>query len=245
MHTKETKAEAVRLRRSGLSYNEILEKVPVAKSTLSLWLRDVPLTKSQQKRLRLKHQMSNEGGIAENKPAAIGNSNFYRKRRQRRFEAAQRKFRGLSLNKRSLALVGAALYWAEGCKRGTELRFTNSDSDMIRLFLIWVRDILGVVEEDLSCCVSKVHLNNGKSYSEVEYYWSEVTGIPRTQFTKPTIAAPKKTSNRRNILVYGIIRISVLRSMPYRAMYEVLVEKLGKSSSFVDRSYVGGDGHVA
>ena len=42
---KKEKAKAIRLRRKGKSYNEILEKVPVAKSTLSRWLRDVSLAK--------------------------------------------------------------------------------------------------------------------------------------------------------------------------------------------------------
>jgi transposase len=42
---------AIELRRQGYSYSEILKRVPVAKSTLSLWLRSVGLAKQQKQRL--------------------------------------------------------------------------------------------------------------------------------------------------------------------------------------------------
>ena len=43
------KETAVALRKKGLSYNEILKRIPVAKSSLSLWLRDLPLTKDEKR----------------------------------------------------------------------------------------------------------------------------------------------------------------------------------------------------
>src|SRR3989338_8269755 len=46
---------ALKLRTEGLSYQEIAQKVPVAKSTISLWVRNVPLTTVQRKRLNEKH----------------------------------------------------------------------------------------------------------------------------------------------------------------------------------------------
>lgn len=45
------KQQALKLRRREFSSNEILQKVPIAKSTLSLWLRSVDLVKPQNKRL--------------------------------------------------------------------------------------------------------------------------------------------------------------------------------------------------
>jgi transposase len=42
---------AIELRRQGYSYSEILKRVPVAKSTLSLWLRSLGLAKQQKQRL--------------------------------------------------------------------------------------------------------------------------------------------------------------------------------------------------
>ena len=48
---EQEKIEAIRLRKKGLSLREIIQRVPVAKSTLSLWLRSVGLSKKQKQRL--------------------------------------------------------------------------------------------------------------------------------------------------------------------------------------------------
>jgi orotate phosphoribosyltransferase-like protein len=48
------KKEAIRLRKKGRSYNEISKELGVAKSTLSLWLKGIPLTSEQRKRFYTK-----------------------------------------------------------------------------------------------------------------------------------------------------------------------------------------------
>ncbi len=47
MKLKEKK-KARKLRKKGKSYSEILKKVKVSKSTLSVWLRDIKLTAEQK-----------------------------------------------------------------------------------------------------------------------------------------------------------------------------------------------------
>ncbi len=51
MSKPEEKRKAIELRTGGLSYKDILQSAPVAKSTLSLWLRDVGLSVPQRQRL--------------------------------------------------------------------------------------------------------------------------------------------------------------------------------------------------
>ena len=63
---EETK-KAVKLRKQGFSYHDILKKVPVAKSTLSLWLRDVGLAKEQKQRLSNKRLQSALKGAMKRK----------------------------------------------------------------------------------------------------------------------------------------------------------------------------------
>jgi len=46
--------KAVELRRNGWSYKEIQKNVKVAKSTLSYWLKDIPLSDDHRKRLYTK-----------------------------------------------------------------------------------------------------------------------------------------------------------------------------------------------
>jgi orotate phosphoribosyltransferase-like protein len=51
---KKLQSEAIKLRKAGLSYGEIRKKLNVAKSTLSLWLKSIPLTPEQKARLYTK-----------------------------------------------------------------------------------------------------------------------------------------------------------------------------------------------
>src|SRR5574343_181567 len=45
------KEKAINLRKEGKTYSEILKEIPVAKSTLSEWFRDVSLSKKQNQKL--------------------------------------------------------------------------------------------------------------------------------------------------------------------------------------------------
>jgi intein-encoded DNA endonuclease-like protein len=47
----EIKESARGLRKKGLSYNEIRKEIPVAKSTISQWCKDIELTSEQKDRL--------------------------------------------------------------------------------------------------------------------------------------------------------------------------------------------------
>ena len=48
---REEKEKAINLRKEGKTYSEILSVVPVAKSTLSLWLHSTKLAKKQKQRI--------------------------------------------------------------------------------------------------------------------------------------------------------------------------------------------------
>ena len=58
------------------------------------------------------------------------------------------------LNQRDLWLSGIMLYWAEGGKIkdyrvSEQLRFSNSDARMLKLFLRWLKEILNVSDDDI------------------------------------------------------------------------------------------------
>ena len=55
-----------------------------------------------------------------------------------------------SFSERDLLVVGTALYWAEGSKKGVNrFTFVNSDPAMIRLMCEWLEKIIGVSKTDL------------------------------------------------------------------------------------------------
>lgn len=51
---REEKLKAIALREQGYSLNEIIDRVGVAKSSVSVWVRNIPLTVKAKKRLLTK-----------------------------------------------------------------------------------------------------------------------------------------------------------------------------------------------
>ena len=92
---------AIKLRKKGLSYNEILRKVPVAKSSLSLWLQSVGLSKKQKQRLTKKKIASALRGALSRKNQRLDIV--------KRISGAAKDEIG-KINKRELWLIGATLY---------------------------------------------------------------------------------------------------------------------------------------
>src|SRR3990172_10456311 len=104
------KKKAIILRKKGLSYSEILKKVPVAKSTLSDWLHSVGLSKKQKQRLTEKKLASIRRGWEKVKKIRLD-------RTQNIFNKSKEDISKLKINKDSLFLMGLMLYWAEGSKQ--------------------------------------------------------------------------------------------------------------------------------
>ena len=81
--------KAVALRKKGYTYKEILTVVPVAKSSLSLWLKDLPLTKNEKN--ALKHRKNSQISRGRIKVAGILRSQRL-DREQGQLVAAQKIF---------------------------------------------------------------------------------------------------------------------------------------------------------
>ena len=194
------KEQAIALRKGGLSYKDILSKIPVAKSTLSAWLIDLPLT-SLEKRV-LKHR--------RNKNITRGRIRAASALRERRllreqiiFQEAKREFAKFAGD--SLFQVGLALYWAEGAKRSRQWYFTNSDDDMIVLMVNWVKRFFHLDPKTLSV---RLYTHKPFAHENYEEYWAKKIGLPATAFHrtvyKQTGLLIKKRPEYR-----GCIRISL------------------------------------
>jgi hypothetical protein len=198
-----TKKQAVELRKEGLTYKEIKQRLHVPKSTLSNWLRDIELTDSQNKRIYDKNIKIRKMFVSYNKlkrAEAI-------KRKSGIFLKAQQEVGHLT--KRELKLIGAALYWAEGAKSiepGMAI-FANSDPAMVILIMRWFRDICKVPEYKFRL---KVQSYDKGKVAEHELFWSKLTGVPLEQFIKPYTKQSKYSKLRRgNILPYGTLHVRI------------------------------------
>lgn len=200
---------AVQMRLAGKSYRQILETLPlpVAKSSLSLWLRDIPLTEEQRGVLALRQW-----------EAVSRRAQSVRAQRVRRQKATISTAREQiqSLAESELFVAGLVAYWAEGSKAkpwragGESLTFINSDPDMIRLFLAWL-DLLGIGRERLICRLS---IHESADLAEATSYWSDLTGVPAAEFAKPSIKRhnPKTVRHNTGETYRGCLVIYVRRS---------------------------------
>ncbi len=205
----QAREKAIALRKSGLSYREILEQIPVAKSSLSLWLKSVKLAESQKQRLTDKKLASARRGARKMKDIRIALT--------KEIKDKARKEVG-KLTERELWLIGVALYWAEGSKEkehspGSHVAFSNSDPYMIKFFLEWLVKVVKVPEEKIYFAIY-IHESHKNRLEEVKNYW-----IQHTQFSKESMKyiyfkKNKLNTKRRNVgaIYFGLLRVMVIES---------------------------------
>ena len=182
------------LRHLGLSYGEIMELIPVKKSTLATWCRDVRLTTGQIEAIR--QRRAQEPGIPRDT------------QRKRRLEIedirAEAEAMVPVLINDPFWLAGVVLYWAEGAKTRNDLRLANTDPRALRLFIDWVRKFL---DPDAGFSL-QLHLHEGNDDSDAQAFWRGQTGLDAANFYK-TFIKPKGTGHRKNHLPHGVCTVKV------------------------------------
>ncbi len=105
------------------------------------------------------------------------------------------------------------LYWAEGAKDRNTVCFANSDANMVRLFLDFLRECFDVDPERLTLRLN-VYTNNGFTIDEIEQHWLDALELPSSCLRGHTLNhRPTSSSGRRpHRLPYGVCQLRVLRS---------------------------------
>ena len=202
----ELKVEAIALRKSGKTYSEILEIVPVAKSTLSDWLKSVGIAKSQRLAFTEKKRLASLSGGKAKREQRIKKYN--------QIVGDAEKEIG-KMTKRELWLIGTALHWAEGGKEkeyapGIGVSFSNSDPKMIALFIRWLMEIIGIPKDKIKCEIY-IHDNYKNEIPRFQKFWSEKTGFPVADFNTIYFKRNKIKTLRKNVsdLYFGVLRVKV------------------------------------
>ena len=194
------KEKARALRKKGYSINQIVKEVGLTKSSVSLWVRDIVLTKEQRKGL------SERGRSVESIERRRINrlANEYKKRRII-VDEAKKDFNYISLEQ--LKLIGIILYLGEGGKteRGTA-RLSNSDPGVIKIMMRFFREICKVPEEKFR---GSIHTFTHADIEKTEKYWSKIAEIPRSQFHKTYIKPSSASLQKRDTLPFGTFGINV------------------------------------
>ncbi|WP_067182857.1 hypothetical protein [Microtetraspora niveoalba] len=220
------RARARELRLAGRSYNEIVSALGVSKSSVSLWVRDLPepsrLSPEQRKRR-----------------AAEGVRRYWETERDER-EARRRAIRSEAaamvgpLSEKDLLVAGAVAYWCEGGKnkpgrRYDRVVFMNSDPGLIRLFLRFL-GAAGVDPEDVAFHVC---IHETADLAEAERFWLEQTGGPAHRFGNPIIKRHRPATARSNVGedYHGCLRVEVRRGAWLYRKIEGWVEGIFRDAS--------------
>ncbi|MEI7742013.1 MAG: hypothetical protein WCJ29_05970 [bacterium] len=201
------KEQACVLRSQGLSYRDIVSRLGVSKSSVSLWCRYVPLSSEQREVLQNRRGDQMKG-------IRVAHTQFWNKRREAFFEGV-RKAEELFNNAEFIA--GLMLYWAEGNKQ-RNAAIANSDEEVVLVMIKWFRNYYGVTPSHMSL---HMHLHSGQDEQAMRSYWSKITGIPSTNFHK-TFIKPEGSGYRKNILYHGTVKLSVKEAGSTYMLYRIL-----------------------
>lgn len=168
------KNKALQLRKDGYSVKEISKILSVAKSSVSIWVRDVHLSEEAKKRIMA--NMIKGRYLAAEKKRSQKNETIMRLR-----EEAKAELKGIELIGGAEKLLCALLYWCEGVKNDSYVAFANSDPKLTKLFI------------DLLCKYFKVdrkkfravlHLHQYHNPKIQEKFWSRSLNLSSSQFRK-------------------------------------------------------------
>lgn len=200
------------MRTKGYSIGEIKSFLNISQSTASLWVRGICLDDQAQKRILGLRKLARERGTA----TLIG-------RRLEKIKIVRlnirKKIHSTTLSILHKLLLCSILYWAEGGKTRGRVQFINSDPKMIQTFLSLFRSFYPTEEKRFRVCV---HLHEYHQKQHVLKYWSKITNIPLTQFTKPYIKPHTGKTIRAGYM--GCVRISYYDAQAFYLLQETYKE---------------------
>ncbi len=206
----ELKIKAREMRSEGTSVRTISKNLGIAKSTASLWTRDIILSVEQLQSLRERWIKGTELGRLK---GALMQKNRRLDLIEKRKKEGMDRLRNISDNE--FFIAGIALYWAEGSKKNRKLHLCNSDPDMIVFMIAWLKKFFGIGTNRLKAVVGINEIHRERE-TLVKKYWSEITGIPLDQFRRTSFKKVKNNKVYKNFNDhYGTLGIYVLKGSEF------------------------------
>lgn len=219
MKAREQK-RARELRLKGFSVREITIKTGCAKSSISKWVCNIPLTTAQIERLK-----SNQD---KGRAKAAQHFNSPKQKWQRiREDIISQTSQEITFSRlrKNLKIIGAILYWAEGYKATRNMvSFSNSDPLMIKIMMQFFKNICKVPNTKFR---GVVHIHPHLNKNKAENFWSKTSGIPLKQFHKTQMAVSKASKQKKDTLPLGTFNI-VISDTCLRAKIEGWLKGISK-----------------
>lgn len=172
------KEAAIKLRRKGRSIRDIENILGVPRSTLSGWLRDVKISKTQKEQLHKKWLAA----LVKARLKASEVNKTERLERMKKIEEDAKQFiSNITFNKRLGELIFAIFYLAEGSRTKGKVEIASTDSKVLISFWKLFRYLYFTEKSRFRC-----HLNLRMDQLEetMKNYWAKTLHIPKSQFIK-------------------------------------------------------------
>lgn len=210
MVQKTKKEAAIKLRIEGKSYGEILKTLDISsKGTLSFWFKELKLPPEAKERLKKNILIARERGLFA-----------FNRRRTKQINEENNLILSQAIKSikpvlgYELLLIGSMLYWGEGTihhgrYRYPYLAFSNSNPQIIQVYMLFLRKILGTKEERIK---ASIHIHPNIKEKTARKFWAKITGIPKSKFyITRQISRSSKFKRGKKFLPYGTIQIIVGR----------------------------------
>ena len=206
----EAQEQAREMRARNMTLQDIATELGVSKSSVSLWVRDVPFVPSK----RRTGPQNRPHPFHEAKLAQIAASN------------AEGFERIGTLEDDAFFAAGIALYAGEGAKTDGSVKFANTDPEMVRFFCAWLRRYFVIDETRLRV---RVYLHEGLDLDAAEAHWSGVTAVPRSQFGKAyrAVADPSIRSTKHE---FGCVYVCYTCATTHRQIMGLVRALLSSSA---------------
>ncbi len=191
------------MRQRGMTYNEIIRELDIAKSTLAGWVTNIfpPNIEKEIKKIAAKKYREKTLAWAKYRSSLIKERE---KKEQIKFAKQIKK-----LSKRDLFYLGLGLYWAEGAKtQRYKFVFFNSDPFINKSILKFLYCFLDVNRQQIKI---QMVLHPGTKEREAKNYWSKTLNLHPENFNRASysLSIASKGKRPKNRLPYGTIQIAV------------------------------------
>lgn len=194
------KIEARKLRRQGKSIKEIENILGIRRSSISVWVRDIELTEKQKQRLSMR-------GLALEVMERRRKTRWSNETKMRTIFLEQGLKEISELPRVDILTLGLGLYWGEGSKtsRGS-VELSNTDPRIIQVYVLFLNKCFGFPIKKMH---GHVGLHSHLSIKKAEKYWSDISGIPLSQFQKTSFQKSRAGNDERDRLPFGTFSVGV------------------------------------
>ncbi len=221
------KPKVINLRKQGKSIRDIETSLGIPRSTLSGWLKDVKLSKSQYKSLEIRHKKS----LVNARKKALIWHNQQKIERLKLAESEADKILTKIAHSQEITELGLALlYLGEGSKKSLTTSMGNSDPLILKFFLKVMTEIYKI---DIEKIRFDLHIRADQNPKLVKNYWAKELKAPIHRFK--LVSIDKRTTgkitypNYNGVCVITCGNVAIQRKLVYisKKFCEKFLENLG------------------